>query len=986
MKSFWQNIRASIARQPGDFCAMLFLAFWPLAFFWQATLRQAVFFFGDIFLFFYPTHLAYAEALRQGRLPLWEPRMLMGFPLFAEGQIAALYPLHPILYGLFPIDVATNYDILLHLVWVALGTYVFLRALKLHPASACLGALAFGFGGFFVPRLQHMSVMSTAAWLPWVLWAFERHEQARAARTRGRWFAILALFIAIQLLGGHPQFAFMTVLLLCLYALVNWKRDASSRSDDAGRTTNDERQTPHAQVHPASFVLPLRNLFVTVQVLLRGASLSGAKQSRGMASPKPRVMIHTAERLHWFFEYVNPARVSIVVAAAALGALLASVQLLSTYELSTVSNRAAGLLPQFFHAFSLRLPHYLMLFHPFLLGDPYPRVSVEVIGYIGLLPVMFALAAPLVRRDRRVVFFLGLALVALFLGLGDVNAFYRGLRYLPLFNYFRVPSRFFYWYTFAAAILAAITFDYLLARARVTLRLTRAQKIVGGLITLALALVLGAAPSIPLEVWLAWWMGLPLALACVVAWISLGARRGLFTRSTLIALVIGVTAFDLAAWAAVYAKTYDEMTPVADFYRPPSTLPILKNLAPAEGRILTSLWIYPWMITMRESLYPNVSLIWGVPNATGYTPLLPQLTSEYLEGPSAAMVNLMNVRYYIRPQMLPTDAETEGKDLFNEFAPRYVSRLTRFPPLRVRALRVTSALAQSVTWRDGQAVANIVLFWRDGSLEKIPLQAGTHTAEWAYERSDVRKVIQHAQPPLATTFDARSAFPTEAHAGHTFLAQFAVSGELAGIAIVPLIEEGLLYVERVAFITPDGEEISLADLTGASDFTLRYRTNQVAVFENLDVLPRAFLVHTARVLDDKRALAEMQRDDFRPAQVVLLANGGAPLEKGDVPRQDEAAQILSYQPERVVVSVRAGAEAYLVLTDAWFPSWRARVDGVEVPLYRANLIFRAVRVPPGEHQVVFEYRPLMLYVGAALSAGALVIIAAIFVWTRRSAA
>ena len=935
MKSFAQNIRAWLALHRDDLFAILFLVSWSPVYFWQATLRQAVFFFGDIFLFFYPTHLAYADALRQGRLPLWEPRMLMGFPLFAEGQIAALYPLHPILYGLFPIDVATNYDILLHLSWVALGTYLFLRALRLSPASACLGALAFGFGGFFVPRLQHMSVMSTASWLPWVLWAWERHEQARDARARWRWFALLALFIAIQLLGGHPQFAFMTVLLLCLYALVNWHRDAAGTlRPDESRTTKDERVRP--------FVLDL------------------------------------------FFEYIAPARLVRVLLAVMLGACLAAVQLLSTYELSTVSNRAAGLLPQFFHAFSLRAAHYLMLFHPFLLGDPYPRVSVEVIGYIGLLPVILALAAPFVRRDRRIVFFGGIALVALFLGLGDVNVFYRGLRYLPLFNYFRVPSRFFYWYTFAAALLAAFTFDHWLARARAAARLTRASKIVLGVVAILLALVIGAAPSIPLDVWLVWWTWLPLLLALVVAWIVLGARRGLFTRPTLIALVLGVTAFDLAAWAAVYTKTYDEMTPVADFYRPPSTLPILKNLAPDDGRILTSLWIYPWMITMRESLYPNVSLIWGVPNATGYTPLLPQLTSEYLEFASAPMLNLMNVRYYIRPQMLPTDAVTEGRDLFVEFAPRYVSRHFTFPSLSIRALQVNSALAQSVEWREGQSVANIILFLRDSSLERIPLLAGAHTAEWAYERSDVRKVIRHAMPPVATTFPAHSAFPTESHAGHTFLAQFDVAREIVGIAIVPIIEEGLLYVERVSFVTADGAQVSLADLTGASDFTLRYRTNEVAVFENLDVMPRAFLVHAARVTDDKRALAEMQRDDFQPAHIVLLANGAPPLDAGGAQRADESVRIVSYQPERVIVSVRASAEAYLVLTDAWYPSWIARVDGVDVPLYRADLIFRAVRVSPGEHQIVFEYRPLMLYVGAAISVFALGIIGALWVWTLRA--
>lgn len=940
MKALVHRIRTRVQQQPGDLLAILFLASWSLIYFWQAALRLAVFFFGDIFLFFYPTHLAYAEALRQGRLPLWEPRMLAGFPLYAEGQIAALYPLHPILYGLFPIDIATNYDILLHLSWVTVGTYLFLRALQLQPASACLGALAFGFGGFFVPRLQHMSVMSTASWLPWVLWAWEQHEQARDARARRRWFVVLALFIAIQLLGGHPQFAFMTVLLLCLYALVNWKRHTLSSVPSTAL---------RASLSSFAFRLPSSVLRLS--------------------------------------EYITPTRVLLVILAALLGALIAAVQLVPTYELATVSNRAAGLLPQFFHAFSLRLPHYLMLAYPFLLGNPFPRVSVEVIGYIGLLPLTFALAAPFVRRDRRVVFFVLIALVALFLGLGDQNVFYRGLRYLPLFNYFRVPSRFFYWYTFAAATLAAITLDAWLARAQTTLRLTRAQKIVGLVMVALVATLIGAAPAIPLDMWLTWWVWLPLALAFVVAWIVLGARRGLFTRTTFVALVLGVTAFDLGAWAAVYAKTYDAMTPVADFYRPPSTLAVLKNLAPHDGRILTSAWIYPWMITMRESLYPNVSLIYGVPNATGYTPLMPQLTSEYLEYINARMLNLLNVRYYIRPQMLPIDAKTEGDDLYVEFAPRYVSRYSSFPALTVNSLEVTSSLAQSVKWRDGEPVANIVLFLRDGSIETIPLRAGVHTAEWAYERSDVRKDVRHSMPAIATTFPARSAFPTESHAGHAFLAQLDVRRdgkprEIVGITIVPLIEEGLLYVERVELVTPEGKRVSLADLIGAGDFTLIYRTNEVAVFENLDVMPRAFLVHTARVLDDKNTLAAMQRADFDPTRLVFIANGGAPLNAGGAQRADESVRIVSYQPERVIVSVRAHADAYLVLTDAWYLGWRAQMNGVEVPLYRANLIFRAVRVPAGEHEIVFEYRPASLWVGAAISAFGLLIAGTLLMRTR----
>jgi len=936
------NLRKGEQLNRSDLAAIGALALWSPVFFWQAALRQSVFFFGDILRFFYPTHLAYADALRAGRLPLWEPRLLAGFPLFAEGQIGALYPTHPLLYGLLPLDLATNYDILTSLAWVSVGMYLFLRVLCLRPASAFLGALSFGFGGFFVARVAHMSVLTTAAWLPWLFWCWEKLAQETDDKRRWQWWALLALFSGIQLLGGHPQFAFMSVLLLGLYSIVRWQRDET----------------------------PTRNPFSPFASALSGQ----VREKTGFS-----------DRL---LEYLDPRRVILVVSAIGVGALLAAPQLLPTFELSTLSDRAAGLLPKFFNAFSLRWIHYLMLFHPFILGNPYPNVSVEVIGYIGFLPGVLALGAPLARRDRRVAFFALVALAALVLGLGDQNPFYRGLRYLPLFNYFRVPARFLFLYSFAAATLAAITFDYLLARAQVMMRLTRGQQAAMALCAVSLAVIVGLYPAVPLDWWLSLWTWLPLLFALLTAWVVLGARRGLFTRTTLVTLAVGLTAIDLALVASVYAKTYDLMVPVQDSCKPPSALSLLKDLSPQEGRILTSWWIYPVMVTMRESLYPNVSLLYNLPSAIGYTPLIPQRTSEYLDQLTAPMLSLLNVRYYIIPQMLPIDAETEGKDLANAFAPDFLTRDLTFAPTPATKLRVVSSLAQSVDLRDGAVVARIDLVTQDGQRLTLPLRAGYDTAEWAYERSDVRKVIRHSLPPIATTFPARSAFPTEAHLGHNYIAEFDLARDgqpivVTGIRITPTIAPGLIHIERVALGgVVEGREVSLAHLVGRADQTLIYRTNEAAVFQNNDVLPRAFLVHDARAADDAMTLKEITRDEFKPLETLFLA-GGTPLSNGSVQRADEMVSITSYQPEHVALAVRAQADAYLFLADAWYPGWIARVDGVETPIARGDYVFRAVRVGAGAHQVEFEYRPFSLYIGAGISLVAVLLLGVCVLRSRR---
>ena len=71
-----------------------------------------------------------------------------------------------------------------------------------------------------------------------------------------------------------------------------------------------------------------------------------------------------------------------------------------------------------------------------------------------------------------------------------------------------------------------------------------------------------------------------------------------------------------------------------------------------------------------------------------------------------------------------------------------------------------------------------------------------------------------------------------------------------------------------------------------------------------------------------------------------------------------------------------------MLTDSYHDDWQVSVDGRPAPLLRANLIFRAVRLDPGSHRVIFRYRPTSLYGGALIT---LVTAAAIglLIWRRR---
>jgi hypothetical protein len=157
-----------------------------------------------------------------------------------------------------------------------------------------------------------------------------------------------------------------------------------------------------------------------------------------------------------------------------------------------------------------------------------------------------------------------------------------------------------------------------------------------------------------------------------------------------------------------------------------------------------------------------------------------------------------------------------------------------------------------------------------------------------------------------------------------------------------------------------------------------------AIYENPAVYPRAFVVGHARPLPERAGvLAALESTDFH--QTVLLE--GIQSEEGDVSvaGAQRAAAIADYRPNRVAVHVEDGPAGFLVLTDIWYPGWTCSVDGQAAELYRANFLFRAVRVPSGAHDVVFAFVPQSYYWGRIISGAALLLLSSLglFVLVRQ---
>jgi hypothetical protein len=153
------------------------------------------------------------------------------------------------------------------------------------------------------------------------------------------------------------------------------------------------------------------------------------------------------------------------------------------------------------------------------------------------------------------------------------------------------------------------------------------------------------------------------------------------------------------------------------------------------------------------------------------------------------------------------------------------------------------------------------------------------------------------------------------------------------------------------------------------------------LWRNPAAAPRSFLVRRVRVVDDaEAAFAAVSAPEFRPTEEAVVETaltadlGGGPILPG------ETARVLRATPSEVVVAVQASSPALLVVTDTYYPGWRARIGDAAAPLLRADYAFRGVVVPPGSYEVTFEYAPASVEWGAALSAVGLLLAAAL--WLR----
>ncbi len=917
-------------RYVGDWGAIFGLLGLTILFFWRIALTNRILVGLDVFTYFYPYKAYAAQAIRHGSLPLWNPYLFMGVPFLANIQAATFYPLNLPLYWL-SVPKMVSYSILLHVFMGGVFTYLLARrALGFGPWGAFVAATVFALGGFLGAQVEHINQLTVLVWLPLMMWLF----YLSYVRRRLRYALLTALLIGVQFLGGHAQSSYIILVALGCYALY----------------------------------LPL-------------AERNGAMRTSLLS---PVAVRRVARGLGLF---------AVVVL---VGAGLVAFQLLPTYELSRLSIRGAGLSYRQAVSFSLQPGMLARSLLPSFGDTPFS----EYVAYVGIFPLLLAVLGIWRRGGKQQApFFIALSALGLVLALGVYNPLYYVLyRLLPGLSLFRVPARWLYLYAFGMAVLAGLGVEELASISRpAPIALKRAG--LGALCAVPVAVSLAffglAAPSTIL-LWLA-----TTAAGGSLFWLGLRRQRGARYFALLSTLVIvellvashylpyneatAPEAFSSMRTSVGYLLTDNSVNRVLSFSDgsfDPGDLHEMQGILTGQ---LSEQGVYDYIVAtkQKEIITPNLPMLYKLQSIDGYDGgLLPlaryvewqrlflpeeqvsidgRLQGRIAEIPPGRLLNLFNVKYILTDKVYDVWVDGAYYDLGHRavLGPESPSMLVldAIPGFPTTAIGVVSYVEGGSDLGQGSPVAEITVTDGEGRNQVFVLRAGEDTAEGEYDATKARhqegRVVGHWRGnPAGNDY-------------HTLL-QWEEAISPREITVRFLADHGQLRLRGITLLDQrTGTHRALVVSTEG-----RYRlvhSGDVKIYENLDALPRAFVVHQARAIqDDEQAMAALQTPSFAPnVEVILSSEEPVPAwQSGD--GEDEVS-ILVYDPERVVVEANLETPGYLVLTDTHYPGWRALVDGRAAEILRADYYFRAIYLPEGEHVVQFIFDPASFKIGLVVS-------------------
>lgn len=172
----------------------------------------------DAVSIYYPLKSLVGELVKEGELPLWNPYMFGGYPLFANVQVGSLFPTM-IFYLLFSSHIAWTLQVMSQPLLAAFFMYLLLRHLSLRKLPSIFGGIVYGFGGSTILWIQWNTQATTSIFLPILILLEDKYLITKKIK----WGVILSIFSCLQLLAGYLPVIPFTFLAMTLWFLFRSK-------------------------------------------------------------------------------------------------------------------------------------------------------------------------------------------------------------------------------------------------------------------------------------------------------------------------------------------------------------------------------------------------------------------------------------------------------------------------------------------------------------------------------------------------------------------------------------------------------------------------------------------------------------------------------------------------------------------------------------------------------------------------------------------
>ena len=105
--------------------------------------------------------------------------------------------------------------------------------------------------------------------------------------------------------------------------------------------------------------------------------------------------------------------------------------------------------------------------------------------------------------------------------------------------------------------------------------------------------------------------------------------------------------------------------------------------------------------------------------------------------------------------------------------------------------------------------------------------------------------------------------------------------------------------------------------------------------------------------DRDQMLLEMSKDSFVPEQILFIEDADSLTGYDFSSKAQGTVTILNYDNNIIELTVESDSDAFLFLSELYYPGWKVYIDGKLGKIYRANYLFRATPVKSGAHQIKF---------------------------------